>query len=70
MDCARQAYDSELATETGLFRASVSAELAPCFRAFLLPLGGPPAARASGRAEGARRWSPLRFDLAWHLRDG
>jgi hypothetical protein len=48
------------------FRASVSAELAPCFRAFLLPLGGPPAAPCirpnGGRA--ALQPAPLRFGVA------
>ena len=54
------------------FRASVSAELAPCFRAFLLPFRAPPPAPCirqtlCPRTAGARHWSPLRFDLAWHL---
>jgi hypothetical protein len=54
------------------FRASVSAELAPCFRAFLLPFRAPPPAPCirqtlCPRTEGARHWNPLLFDLAWHL---
>jgi hypothetical protein len=48
-----------------LFRASVSAERAPCFRAFLWPLGGPPTAPTQPAV--ACHCSPLQFDLAWHL---
>ena len=52
--------------------AIASAPNAPCFSAFLLPLGAPPAAPCmrqtlDPRTAGARHWNPLRFDLAWHL---
>jgi len=44
----------------------------PCVRAYLLPLGAPPAAPCirhtlCPRTAGARQRSPLRFDLARHL---
>src|SRR5271165_4825221 len=53
-------------------RAIVSAVKPPCFRAFLLPFGAPPAApcirqTSKPRTAGARHRSPLRFDLARHL---
>ena len=55
-----------------LFRASPSAVKPPCFRAFRLPLGAPPAApcirqTSDPRTAGAWHCSPLRFDLARHL---
>jgi hypothetical protein len=49
------------------FRASVLAELAPCLRAFLLPLGAPPAAPCIRQANGGRAAlepAPLRFGVA------
>src|SRR5271155_1297601 len=55
-----------------LLKASASAVVAPCFKAFLLPLGGPLAAPCirqtlDPRTAGARHRSRLLFDWAWHL---
>jgi hypothetical protein len=52
-------------------KASASAVVVPCFKAFLLPLGAPPAAPCirqtlDPRSAGARHCNPLRFDFAWH----
>jgi len=55
-----------------LLKSSASAVVVPCFKAFLLPLGAPPAAPCirqtlDPRTAGDRHCSPLLFDLAWHL---